>query len=103
PNSGLPVLHEGHTHFPLSAEELAKAHVDFVRTFGINIAGGCCGTTPEHIKLVAEALRGVKRAAGEALGRKPTAATAQISSLYAAESARQDLSILIIGERSNTN
>ncbi len=56
PNASLPVLHEGHTHFPLTAEELAKAHVDFVKTFGINIAGGsCCGTTPEHIKLVAEA------------------------------------------------
>jgi 5-methyltetrahydrofolate--homocysteine methyltransferase len=103
PNAGLPVLHDGHTHFPLSAEELAKAHVDFVKTFGINIAGGCCGTTPAHIKLVAEALKGVKPKARDVFGRKPTAATAQVSSLYSAESARQDLSILIIGERTNTN
>jgi 5-methyltetrahydrofolate--homocysteine methyltransferase len=103
PNAGLPVLHEGHTHFPLSAEELAKAHVDFVTTFGINIAGGCCGTTPAHIKLVAEALQNAKPKAREAFGRKPTAATAQVASLYSAESARQDLSILIIGERTNTN
>ena len=103
PNAGLPVLHEGHTHFPLSAEELAKAHVDFVKTFGINIAGGCCGTTPEHIKFVAEALKGLQPKPRAAFGRKPTAATAQIASLYSAESARQDLSILIIGERTNTN
>jgi 5-methyltetrahydrofolate--homocysteine methyltransferase len=103
PNAGLPVLHDGHTHFPLTAEELAKAHVDFVKTFGINIAGGCCGTTPAHIKLVAEALQGLKPKPREAFGRKVTAATAKISSLYSAEDARQDLSILIVGERTNTN
>lgn len=103
PNAGLPVLHEGHTHFPLTPAELAKAHVDFVTTFGINIAGGCCGTTPEHIQAVAEALRGIMPKTREALGRKPTAAMAQVASLYEAEAARQDLSILIIGERTNTN
>jgi 5-methyltetrahydrofolate--homocysteine methyltransferase len=103
PNAGLPVLHEGHTHFPLSAEELAKAHVDFVKTFGINIAGGCCGTTPAHIQLVAEALEGVQPKRRQAFGRKPTAETAAVSSLYSPAAARQDLSILIIGERTNTN
>ena len=103
PNAGLPVLHEGHTHFPLSAPELAKAHVDFVQNFGINIAGGCCGTTPDHIRQVAEALRNVQPKPREAFRRRPTGPTAQVSSLYSAESARQDLSILIIGERTNTN
>jgi 5-methyltetrahydrofolate--homocysteine methyltransferase len=103
PNAGLPVVHEGHTHFPLSAEELAKAHVDFVTTFGVNIVGGCCGTTPAHIKLVAEAVKGLKPKAREAFHRKHTAATAAVSSLYSAVAARQDLSILIIGERTNTN
>jgi 5-methyltetrahydrofolate--homocysteine methyltransferase len=103
PNAGLPVMHEGHTHFPLSGEELAKAHVDFVKTFGVNIAGGCCGTTPEHMKLVADALKGVKPKQRAAFRRKPTAEAAMVSSLYSAESARQDLSILIVGERTNTN
>ncbi|HEY4328879.1 MAG TPA: homocysteine S-methyltransferase family protein, partial [Phycisphaerae bacterium] len=103
PNAGLPVLHEGHTHFPLSAEEFAKAHLDFVQTFGINIAGGCCGTTPAHIKLLAETLKAKSPAPREAFGRKITGMTARVASLYAAESARQDLSILIIGERTNTN
>jgi 5-methyltetrahydrofolate--homocysteine methyltransferase len=103
PNAGLPVLHEGHTHFPLSAEELAKAHVDFVQTFGLNIAGGCCGTTPAHIKVVADALRGIMPKQREAFGRKPTAANAMVSSLYSAVNARQDLSLLIVGERTNTN
>ncbi|MGN6367109.1 MAG: methionine synthase [Phycisphaerae bacterium] len=103
PNAGLPVLHEGHTHFPLSPEELAKAHVDFVKTFGINIAGGCCGTTPDHIKLVAEALKTVQPTPREAFGRKIVASTAMVSSLYSPVNARQDLSILIVGERTNTN
>ncbi len=103
PNAGLPVNHNGHTHYPLSAAELAKAHVEFVEKFGINVAGGCCGTTPEHIKAVADALNGKKAKAREAFGRKPTAATSQITSLYSAVNARQDLSILIVGERTNTN
>ncbi|HUO07645.1 MAG TPA: methionine synthase [Phycisphaerae bacterium] len=103
PNAGLPVAHEGHTHFPLSAEELAKAHVDFVKSFGINIAGGCCGTTPAHIKLVAEALKDIQPVKREAFGRKIVASTAMVSSLYSAVNARQDLSILIVGERTNTN
>lgn len=103
PNAGLPINHEGHTHYPLSAPELAKAHVEFVEKFGINIAGGCCGTTPEHIKAVAEALKGKQPKAREVFGRKPTAATATVASLYSAVNARQDLSILIVGERTNTN
>src|SRR5262249_41914333 len=103
PNAGLPVLHEGHTHVPLSAEELAKAHADSVHTFAVNIAGGCCGTTPAHIKLVADALKNITPKTREAFNRKPTAATAKITSLYSAEDARQDLSILMIGERTNTN
>ncbi|MEI8195025.1 MAG: homocysteine S-methyltransferase family protein, partial [Phycisphaerae bacterium] len=103
PNAGLPVLHEGHTHFPLGAAELAKAHVDFVTTFGINICGGCCGTTPEHIQAVAAAVRDLQPKPREAFARPTTAATATITSLYSAVGARQDTSILIVGERTNTN
>jgi 5-methyltetrahydrofolate--homocysteine methyltransferase len=103
PNAGLPILHEGHTHFPLSPEELVKAHLAFVREFGVNIVGGCCGTTPAHIQAVADALRTETPHPRAAFGRKLTADTARIASLYSAETARQDLSILIIGERTNTN
>ncbi len=103
PNAGLPVLRDGKDHFPLSAAELATAHLDFVRAFGINIAGGCCGTTPEHIRQVSEALRGTRTPARDAFGRRTSGTTSQIASLYSAESARQDLSILMIGERTNTN
>ncbi len=103
PNAGLPVLHEGQTHFPLGAAELAKAHVEFVRDFGVNIVGGCCGTTPEHIRAVAAAVANVRPASRPAFGRKVDAAHAAISSLYNSVDARQDNSILIVGERTNTN
>jgi 5-methyltetrahydrofolate--homocysteine methyltransferase len=103
PNAGLPVLHDGRTHFPLGAAELAKAHLEFVREFGVNIVGGCCGTTPEHIRAVAAAVADVKPAARSAFGRKIDAAHATVSSLYNAVEARQDNSIVIIGERTNTN
>ena len=103
PNAGLPVLHAGKTHFPLGAAELAGAHREFVTDFGVNIVGGCCGTTPEHIRAVAGAVRGLLPKKREAFGRKPVGATAAVSSLYSSVPARQDNSILIIGERTNTN
>jgi 5-methyltetrahydrofolate--homocysteine methyltransferase len=103
PNAGLPVLHEGKTYFPLGPAELAQAHVEFVSKFGVNIVGGCCGTTPEHIRQVAAAVKGLKPAPRAAFGRKIDASHATVSSLYSAVDARQDNSILIIGERTNTN
>ena len=103
PNAGLPVLSEGRTHFPLGPDELAAAHVEFVTKFGVNIVGGCCGTTPEHIRRVATAVADLTPLPRAAFRRQPNARTAQISSLYAAVPARQDNSILIIGERTNTN
>ncbi len=103
PNAGLPVQHEGRTHFPLGPAELAQAHVDFIREFGVNIVGGCCGTTPAHIKAVAEAIAKLEPAHRDAFARKPDAQHSAVSSLYSSVDARQDNSILIIGERTNTN
>ncbi len=103
PNAGLPVQHEGRTHFPLGPAELAKAHVEFIRDLGVNIVGGCCGTTPAHIKATADAIRDLKPIRREAFGRKPDATHCGVSSLYSSVDARQDNSILIIGERTNTN
>src|SRR6266542_982504 len=50
PNAGLPELREGRPHYPLSPGELAQAHDRFVAEFGVNVVGGCCGTTPEQIR-----------------------------------------------------
>ena len=65
PNAGLPVSEAGRTVFKFTPEKMA-AHLDtFVREFGVNIVGGCCGTTPDHIRAITEAVRARKPAARE--------------------------------------
>ncbi|WP_199848182.1 homocysteine S-methyltransferase family protein, partial [Streptomyces dysideae] len=59
PNAGLPVLGKDGAHYPLTAEELADAQENFVRGYGLNLVGGCCGTTPEHLRQVVERVRGL--------------------------------------------
>src|ERR1700704_1857677 len=49
PNAGLPSVVNGQTHYDLTPPALAEAHARFVHEFGLNIVGGCCGTTPEHL------------------------------------------------------
>jgi 5-methyltetrahydrofolate--homocysteine methyltransferase len=58
PNAGLPVMEGGRAVYKLTPEELAKHHEHFVEDLGVAMVGGCCGTTPEHIRKVAEALSG---------------------------------------------
>ena len=58
PNAGLPVLVDGETIYPMEAEEFASYGPDFVEA-GAGLLGGCCGTTPEHIRLLSEAVRGM--------------------------------------------
>ena len=54
PNAGLPSIVDGHTHYDLTPDALADAHDRFVTEFGLNIVGGCCGTTPAHLRAVVE-------------------------------------------------
>ncbi len=60
PNAGLPVSQDGKTVFKLSPQDLAKAHVEFIDEYGVNVVGGCCGTTPAHIAAVTQAVRSLK-------------------------------------------
>ena len=55
-NAGMPVYEEGKTIFPETPDEMASYVPDLVKA-GANIIGGCCGTTPEHIKKIGEKLR----------------------------------------------
>ncbi len=97
PNAGLPQVRDGRTHFPLSPAELARWLLEFVEQDGVSIVGGCCGTTPAHIKAVVEAI-------GERTPkRREVSFEPSVSSLYGAVTCRQDNSFLIVGERSNTN
>jgi 5-methyltetrahydrofolate--homocysteine methyltransferase len=60
PNAGLPQNVGGHAVYKLSPEDLAEYHKHFVQDYGVRIVGGCCGTTPEHLKAVVDAVSGVE-------------------------------------------
>ncbi|WP_232057590.1 homocysteine S-methyltransferase family protein [Agromyces terreus] len=66
PNAGLPVLGANGAHYPLEPAELATAHEQFVREFGLGLIGGCCGTTPEHMQAVVDRLAPLRRSRSEA-------------------------------------
>jgi 5-methyltetrahydrofolate--homocysteine methyltransferase len=97
PNAGLPQLTADGAHYPLTPVELADAHEQFVSEFGVSLVGGCCGTTPEHLRHVVERLQ-----AHPVAERTPTPVAAS-ASLYAEVPFRQDASYLSIGERTNAN
>ncbi len=58
-NAGLPVLKDGKTYYPEPPETFSKYAVELVKA-GANVIGGCCGTTPEHIRAIKEAVKGLK-------------------------------------------
>ncbi|WP_424531845.1 methionine synthase [Sphaerisporangium viridialbum] len=97
PNAGLPELTADGARYPLSPGELANAHETFTREYGLSLVGGCCGTTPEHLRRVVERVRGQAPAA-----RRPRP-EAGAASLYQHVPFRQDTSYLAIGERTNAN
>ncbi|MCW2801823.1 MAG: methionine synthase [Propionibacteriaceae bacterium] len=97
PNAGLPQLTSDGAHYPLTPVQLADALEQFVGEFGLGLIGGCCGTTPEHLRQVVDRLHG-----RELVTRKPAAVGAS-ASLYAEVPFRQDTSYLSIGERTNAN
>ncbi|NKQ23678.1 methionine synthase [Streptomyces galbus] len=97
PNAGLPILTKDGAHFPLDPEGLADAQETFVRDYGLNLVGGCCGTTPEHLRRLVERVRG---AAPAERSPQPEPGAA---SLYQSVPFRQDTSYLAIGERTNAN
>ncbi len=97
PNAGLPSVVDGKTHYDLTPEQLAEYHLHHVKDLGIGIVGGCCGTTPEHLRQVCEAVHGV--------APKPRTPEFEpsVTSLYSPVTLEQENSFLIIGERTNTN
>ena len=97
PNAGLPEMRNGQTYYPLTPGELAEYHDTFTRDLGVNIVGGCCGTTPEHLRAV------VERVGGRAPKPRTPEHVPAAASLYAAVPYRQENSFLIVGERTNAN
>ena len=97
PNAGLPVLGHDGASYPLTPVELADAHDVFTREHGLALVGGCCGTTPAHLRLVVERVRG-----RELTPRRPHPEPGA-ASLYQSVAFRQDTSYLAVGERTNAN
>ncbi|TDP95131.1 methionine synthase [Labedaea rhizosphaerae] len=97
PNAGLPELGPNGAEYKLTPEQLAKALSTFVTEFGVRLVGGCCGTTAEHIRQVADAVRTLEPT------RRRVRPEPGVSSLYQAVPFQQDASVLVIGERTNAN
>src|SRR5256884_1837624 len=97
PNAGLPSIVEGHPHYDLTPDELAAAHDRFTAELGVNIVGGCCGTSPEHLARVVETVGG-----RTPLPRRPVHEPGA-SSIYTSVPFAQDVAFLGIGERTNAN
>lgn len=103
PNAGLPELVDGKTHYPLSPQDLAKWLERFIREDGINLVGGCCGTTTSHIQAVDAMLRGLDAAGRPAPAQRSFHWIPSAASLYGQVPFRQENSYFSIGERCNAN
>lgn len=97
PNAGLPENIGGHTVYNETPETVSAQLLHFVKDFGVSIVGGCCGTTPAHLKAIVEAVRNVT----------PLKRNAQLvpaaSSIFFQQPYVQDTSFLIVGERVNAS
>jgi 5-methyltetrahydrofolate--homocysteine methyltransferase len=102
PNAGLPVLGAKGAEYPLQPDELAEALDGFISQFGLSLVGGCCGTTPEHIRKVAAAVAPYNDGTAQR-GQRHVTYEPGVSSLYTAVPFAQDASVLVIGERTNAN
>ncbi|WP_457623561.1 methionine synthase [Persephonella sp.] len=94
-NAGLPENRGGHTFYPMDAEDFAEKESKFIEYSGVSILGGCCGTTPSHIKALADKLKGKKP-------KKPSGSQEKaVASLYNIQTLRQDPPPFLVGERTN--
>ncbi|MBS0960751.1 methionine synthase [Acetobacter thailandicus] len=106
PNAGLPELIDGQTHYPLSPEEMAAWVERFINEDGLNLIGGCCGTSTPHIAALDAMLR--RRAEGTghhrpAPARRTSVWVPSVASLYNQVPLRQENAYFSIGERCNAN
>ncbi|MFO0800126.1 MAG: methionine synthase [Gemmataceae bacterium] len=97
PNAGLPENRNGETFFPLDPAGLATWLEKFVTEYGVNIIGGCCGTTRDHLKAVCD------RIGGKTPAKRTPAYIPAVSSLQSLQELVVDQKPLLVGERTNTN
>ncbi len=97
PNAGIPENVGGHAHYTLTPDDLARYLSHFVRDLGVSVVGGCCGTTPGHIKKLVEAVGSL------APGARNIDFIPSASSLYQPAPLHIDPPPVLIGERTNAN
>ena len=95
PNAGLPLNVDGQAVYPLEPEPFANDLYEFVTKHNISIVGGCCGTTPEHLKLLVDKLNAHPHPA------RPVHSDPRLASAMSAISMRQDPPPTLLGERCN--
>src|ERR1051325_6235867 len=95
PNAGLPLNVDGQAVYPLEPEPFANDLYEFVTRHNISVVGGCCGTTPEHLKLLVEKLNAHPHPA------RPAHSDPKLASAMSAISMRQDPPPTLLGERCN--
>ncbi len=97
PNAGLPSVVDGKMHYDLTPDDLAEFLHRFVTELGVTAIGGCCGTTPAHLRAVVESCAKAKPRVRE-VHYEPS-----LSSIYTAVPLHQETSFLVVGERTNAN
>ncbi len=105
PNAGLPLQGpDGETIFPEKPEPLAAALFEFVERYGVRIVGGCCGTTPDHIRAIVARLESVEPDHVQHIARVQAARTPPplLSSMMTATPLVQEPRPTMVGERVNS-
>lgn len=108
PNAGLPLMgRRGETIYPESPAELARELGEFVREYGVDAIGGCCGTTPAHIAELRKTLDAIAPEANEARHRRALTNAGSrhpqhVASAMTAVSLEQEPRPLLVGERINS-
>lgn len=95
PNAGLPLNVDGQAVYPLEPEPYANDMYEFVTKHNISVVGGCCGTTPAHLKLLVDKLN------HHPAPKRPAQSTPQLASAMSAIAMRQDPAPTLLGERCN--
>ena len=97
PNAGLPLQGpDGETIFPETPDQISSVLGEFVERHNVGIVGGCCGTTPDHIRALAE------RVAGRVPGERPARTPPLVSSMMTATDLVQEPRPTLVGERVNS-
>ncbi len=96
PNAGLPLNVDGQAVYPLQPQPFADTLAEYVEKYGLNVVGGCCGTTPEHLRALVEKLR------GKSPLQRSVTSTPRLASSVQSVAMQQEPRPFLIGERLNT-